>query len=116
MTQHRATHTKQTSNKWADLEPPAAVSTSNASAAEPTAPAAPVQINNSDKDRQNEQQNKQAAYGGKSTTPSGQPLDSNAKATLGQIVTQLADDINAIAGGRRFDGAGGGGLQQPKKP
>jgi hypothetical protein len=109
MTTHRTTHTKQSSHQT-NLEPPAAITT----AAEP-APVAPVQTNNADKDRQNEQQNKQAAYGSKTTTPSGLPLDNQEKVTLGQLTTQIQDDINAIAGGRRWDGVGIG-LQQPKTP
>jgi hypothetical protein len=70
---------------------------------------------NADAVRVTEQQNKVNTYTSKTTTPSGLPLDRQEVVTLGQIVTQLNDDITAISGGRRFDGAGGGGLQQPKK-
>jgi hypothetical protein len=77
-------------------------------------PAAPAQQTNADKARADEQTNKLNVYGSKTTTPSGLPLDNNEKVTLAQITTQLTDDITAVSGGRRFDGNGGGGLQQPR--
>jgi hypothetical protein len=60
------------------------------------------------------EQSRLAVYQGKTTTPSGQAMDRPELLVLGQICTHLNDDITAISGGRRFDGNGGGGLQQPK--
>jgi hypothetical protein len=90
------------------------VTSKQTKAAPVSVPAAPATYSNADKARADEQTNKLNVYGSKTTTPNGLPLDNNEKVTLGQITTQLNDDITAISGGRRFDGNGSGGLQQPK--
>jgi hypothetical protein len=86
---------------------PATVDTQKPSPA--SGPSAPATYSNADKARVDEQTNKVATYTSKT------PADRQEAVTLGQIVSQLNDDIAAVSGGRRFDGAGSGGLQQPKK-
>jgi hypothetical protein len=79
-----------------------------------TEPSSPANTNNADKARQDEQTAKAAAYSSKTATPSGLPIDNQERVALGTIVATLNDDIAALSGGHRFDGAGSGGLQQPK--
>jgi hypothetical protein len=63
----------------------------------------------SDKDRATELQGKVTAYQSKV------PSDLQEKKNIDDIVATANNEITAVSGGRRFDGAGGGGLQQPRK-
>jgi len=71
-------------------------------------------MSNADKTRTDELSSRTSAYTSKTVTAGGQPMNRLELVTLGQITGQLADEVKAVSGNQRFDGAGGGGLQQPK--
>jgi hypothetical protein len=86
------------------------------SAPTPTAPPEVTTAVNPDKVRQDELASRTTAYQSKTVTASGQTMDRPELLVLGQICTQLSDESKAVSGAQRFDGAGAGGLQQPRKP
>jgi hypothetical protein len=78
-----------------------------------TATAPPAEItamsNTGDKGRSDELVARSSAYSSKT------PVDGQERVAIGTIVSQLTDENTSISGGRRFDGNGSGGLQQPRK-